>query len=65
MDERFLPPALYVLDGSYSDPDKLTLEDAERHLYHIQILDAPTVDISSTEIRDGLAHGEDMSRFMM
>lgn len=65
MDECFLNPALYVLDGSYSDPDKLTLEDAERHLYHIQILDAPTIDISSTEIRDGLARGEDMSRFMM
>ena len=65
MEECMENPAIYVLDGAYSDPDKLTLEDAERHLYHIQILDAPTVDISSTEIRDGLARGEDMSRFMM
>lgn len=65
MEECMENPAIYVLDGAYSDPDKLTLEDAERHLYRIQILDAPTVDISSTEIRDGLARGKDMSRFMM
>ena len=27
--------------------------------------DAPAVDISSTEIREGLAAGHDMSRYLM
>ena len=65
MEECRLIPALYVLDGSDSGEDKLTLEDGGHHLYDIQILDAPIVDISSTEIREGLAHGKDMSGFMM
>lgn len=33
--------------------------------YRIEIIDAPTVDISSTRIREGLAAGEDMSGWMM
>ena len=31
----------------------------------IEIIDAPLVDISSTRIREGLAAGEDMSKWMM
>lgn len=33
--------------------------------YDIQIIDAPTVDISSTRIREGIARGEDMSGWLM
>ena len=33
--------------------------------YRISIISAPVVDISSTQIREGLARGEDMSRWMM
>lgn len=33
--------------------------------YRIRTLDLPTVDISSTEIREGLARGMDMSRYLM
>lgn len=65
MDECKRFPAAYVLDATDSDSDRLALEDAEGHIYNIQILDAPVVDISSTEIRNGLARGEDMSRFLM
>lgn len=65
MDECRQFPALYVLDASDSDCDRLALEDSERHIYHIQILDAPVVDISSTEIREGIAAGKDMSMYLM
>lgn len=34
-------------------------------LYKIQITDAPLVDISSTDIREAVARGEDMSSFLM
>ncbi|MCQ2133417.1 MAG: nicotinate (nicotinamide) nucleotide adenylyltransferase [Bacteroidales bacterium] len=33
--------------------------------YRIMVLDAPIVDISSTQIREGLAMGKDMSAVMM
>ena len=33
--------------------------------YRIDLLKAPRIDISSTEIRDGLAAGRDMSRWLM
>ena len=33
--------------------------------YRIDLLKAPRIDISSTEIRDGLAAGRDMSVFLM
>ena len=33
--------------------------------YQIQILDAPLVDISSTQIREAIANGEDPSKFLM
>ncbi len=58
-------PSLYVLDEAESGADRLTLEDADNHFYDIEILDAPLVDISSTEIRDGLMQGHDMSEYLM
>lgn len=38
---------------------------AESGKYRITLADAPTVDISSTEIREGLASGENMSDVML
>lgn len=58
-------PSLYVLDEAESGADRLTLEDTDNHFYDIEILDAPLVDISSTEIRDGIMHGHDMSEYLM
>lgn len=58
-------PSLYVLDEAESGADKLTLEDTDNHFYDIEILDAPLVDISSTEIRDGIMQGHDMSKYLM
>lgn len=58
-------PASYVLDAAESDADYLCLGDVEHHIYKIQLLDAPIVDISSTEIREGEARGKDMSKFLM
>lgn len=58
-------PPLYVLDEAESGADKLTLEDTDNHFYDIEILDAPLVDISSTEIRDGIMQGYDMSEYLM
>lgn len=58
-------PSLYVLDEAESGADRLTLEDTDNHFYDIEILDAPLVDISSTEIRDGIMQGHDMSEYLM
>lgn len=33
--------------------------------FNIQVIEAPIVDISSTEIREGIAEGRDMSAFLM
>lgn len=45
------------------------MEDCRKHpelpAYKISTIDAPLVEISSTEIRQGLAEGRDMSRFLM
>jgi len=59
-------PAPYVLDAysGNADGSSLSLENAES-LYKIQVVDAPIVDISSTQIREGLARGEDMSAYLM
>ena len=57
--------SLYVLDEAESGADRLALEDADNHFYDIEILDAPLVDISSTEIRDGIMQGHDMSEYLM
>ena len=58
-------PALSVLDEAESGADRLTLEDTDNHFYDIEILDAPLVDISSTEIRNGIMQGHDMSEYLM
>lgn len=59
-------PSAYALDASsiHDTPGTVGLEDAE-NLYHIEIIDSPIVDISSTRIREGLAAGLDMSGWMM
>ncbi len=56
-------PAPYVLDF-WTTPDIVSLEQLDR-LYNIRIIDAPIVDISSTEIREREEAGEDMSEFLM
>ena len=58
-------PVPYVLDASQgAAPGNVSLEEMDR-LYKIRLIDAPLVDISSTQIREMLARGEDASRFMM
>lgn len=59
-------PAPYVLDYSTSGPapGSVSLEDLDR-MYKIRIIDAPIVDISSTEIRERQKAGEDMSAYLM
>ena len=37
----------------------------ENPAYKIRLIDAPMVDISSTQIREGIQRGEDMSRWLM
>lgn len=66
-EEMQINPAPYVLDASYAarrKPGTLGLEDLES-LYKIEVIDAPIVDISSTQIREGMARGEDMSQYLM
>lgn len=41
------------------------LDDSLRSKYKIDLLDAPMVDISSTDIRTGFAEGKDMSEWLM
>lgn len=59
-------PSPYTLDSSslHATPGTVGFEDTDR-LYKIDIIDAPIVDISSTRIREGIAAGEDMSKWMM
>ena len=65
MDECKRFPALYVLDDADAASDRLSLEDADKRIYDIQLLDAPIIDISSTKIREGISRGIDMSRYLM
>ena len=58
----FPPP--YVLDSDEAFSAN-GLEETLPRSYKIEIIDAPSVDISSTEIREGLAAGKDMSGFLM
>lgn len=66
-DECLRCPAPYVLDPSGTSPEggMLSLESDFDSLYHISILDQPMVDISSTEIREAISRGEDVSRYLM
>ena len=59
-------PAPYVLDANeFAEEGQRNLEETLRDTYNIEILDAPIVDISSTQIREGLEAGKDMSEWMM
>ena len=59
-------PAPYVLDANEMAPEGMrSLEETLRDTYNIEIIDAPVVDISSTEIREGIAAGKDMSEWLM
>ena len=59
-------PAPYVLDSNeYAEEGRRSLEETLRDTYNIKIIDAPIVDISSTQIREGLTAGKDMSEWMM
>ena len=59
-------PAPYVLDANeFAEEGRRSLEETLRDTYNIEIIDAPIVDISSTEIREGLAEGRDMSEWLM
>lgn len=66
-EECLKSPAPYVLDpsGIYPEGGMINLEDDFESLYHITILDQPMVDISSTEIREAISRGEDVSRYLM
>ena len=65
-DKMLSLPSAYTLDAAalHDTPGTVGFEDAE-HLYKIDIIDAPIVDISSTRIREGLAAGKDMSAWML
>lgn len=67
MEESKDLPTPYVLDVSESHfmTGGLTIEEAFERLYNIRVIDAPIVDISSTQIREGIAAGKDMSKFLM
>lgn len=56
--------AVYPREGYDLDSVQAELKK-EDPSYKIQVLDAPRVDISSTEIRDGIASGRDMSGYLM
>ena len=66
IEECRLFPAPYVLDANEMAPEGMrSLEETLRDTYNIEIIDAPIVDISSTEIREGIAAGKDMSAWLM
>jgi len=78
MQECALAPSPYAHDtevifedgGMEDDPHTVAdglhgFENLADHIYDIRILDAPLIDISSTEIREGLAEGRDMSQYLM
>lgn len=64
---RLMPPPTYVLDSAetHSMEGTMSLESDWMSLYHIEIIDAPLSDISSTEIREAMARGEDVSEWLM
>lgn len=56
--------AVYPREGINLDEVKKGLIEEDKS-YRIQILDAPMVDISSTDIREGMAAGKDMREWLM
>jgi nicotinate-nucleotide adenylyltransferase len=65
--ECALMPAPYTLNESEtaSLTGMIGFENMIERLYHIQILEAPKVDISSTEIREAMEAGKDVSKYLM
>ena len=61
---RFPVPEALDASLTHSLPGTVSLEELHR-MYRISIIDAPIVDISSTEIREKQALGIDMSEFLM
>ncbi len=55
--------AVYPREGYDIDAIRKTIDPG--NLYRIDTIDAPIVNISSTQIREGLATGVDMSKWMM
>lgn len=63
-EESLTDSSAHVLD--YMDHNGMNnLDDSLRSIYKIKLLDAPIVEISSTEIRNGFAEGKDMSEWLM
>lgn len=60
-------PAPYVLDpyATRSMEGNVGFEGLQDSFYRIQLIDAPVVDISSTEIREQMARGIDMSKYLI
>ena len=56
--------AVFPRNGHDLEQIKKDLQ-SEDPAYRIQILDAPMVDISSTQIREAIASGRDISEFLM
>lgn len=66
-ESRRLDIPTYVLDNSeaHSLEGTVMLEEDYVNLYNIRIMDSPVIDISSTQIREAEARGEDMSAYLM
>ena len=60
-------PTPYVLDAWETQimEGAVSIEEMFERLYNIRVIDAPIVDISSTEIREAQERGEDMSEYLM
>ncbi len=60
-------PTPYVMDAWETQimDGALSIEEIFERLYNIRVIDAPIVDISSTEIRQAQERGEDISHFLM
>lgn len=60
-------PTPYVMDAWETQimDGALSIEEIFERLYNIRVIDAPIVDISSTEIRQAQERGEDMSSYLM
>lgn len=60
-------PAPYVLDpyATRYMSGNVGFEDIQESMYSIQLIDSPIVDVSSTQIREMQARGEDVSGLLM
>lgn len=70
LEECALGPSPYGHDTETVSDDEEAhgmdgFENLRGYIYNIRILDMPEVDISSTEIRQGMAEGRDMSKYLM